>query len=228
MCWCTACCMPYLQDWYENPICSTPAEADPVNRTPTAPCLLLMSPGQFWLHKRTCCSQREVLCFHVDMGVGYANKLALNVFFLHPIWRTRFWSVLAGVLTLMSQYFPSCQNKSCFLSTNCFHCIFTILHLYTECTDILLQFPLSSTSCCTPCTMYCMRPFFRPRPPLVCLSSFLVPYCPLYLQVFLSPAGSAQGWFQVRPPAASLLPHRALWCWAPSASAASLAPQTLL
>lgn len=61
----------------------------------------------------------------------------------------------------------------------------------------------------------------------VCLLPF--PSLSLLLQVFLPPSGSSQGGDQAWSPAASVVPHRALWYWSCcSASAAGSCSQVLL
>lgn len=73
-------------------------------------------------------------------------------------------------------------------------------------------------------TSFCFHLYSTPPPPPPpCLRSLPS----VLLQVLFPASGSSQSRDQVRSPAASLLPHRAVWLWA-SASAASSSPQTLL
>lgn len=97
--------------------------------------------------------------------------------------------------------------------------------LFLEHTCTLFPFNLISTSFYV-FPLYSIVVVLFP-PPCICRLRLLFVFFPL-LQVFLSTPGSSQSGDHVWSPAASILPHRALWCWAHTASATGSSPQTLL
>lgn len=98
---------------------------------------------------------------------------------------------------------------------------FSFPFLFLKCTCILSPFKLwiLLPFMCFPCI-----PSSLSSPcPCICCPCLLPLFSPL-LQVFLSASGSSKSRDQVWSPAASFLPHRALWCWAHSTSAAASPP----
>lgn len=223
MCYCTACCM---QEWQESPLCPSPAAAD-LSKDIPASCILLMSPlhqpafALVLIHFEMCVSHVPVtvntLVWLVEGSVVLARKLHVSVFFTSFFW---FHSVLIWTcLTVVHLFYAFLKKKKKLCHYFICHSplpLFSRAYILSP-FNLLFLLPFM----CFPCI-----PSSSPCP-CICRLRLFAFYFPL-LQVFLSTSGFSRSGDQVWSPAASLLPHRALRCWAHSASATGSSTQTLL
>lgn len=205
-----------MQEWQENPLCPSPAAAD-LSKDIPASCILLMSRlpqpslAFMFLHFEMCVcviSQLHTFVWLVKgccFGMWTASYCCFFLCVFSPFDLNLFDSIH---LFLRIKRVKPCHNFICHspLPFVCEVCILSSFNLFIS--TSFYVFPLCSIvlslSMC------------------LCLFVFYFPS----LQIFVSASGSSQRGEQVWLPAASLLPHRALWCWAHSASASATGSST--